>query len=1096
MIEAACALSKGVLGIKRGKNMRYYVFVCTRRSAGRSFVGTAVGKGDACNGTSTSQGKKCLRHLVRLQRELYSLLNVSSWKDDLVSPSGRLRCGAASNRDKGSPQNAAPIEASIEASIEEPIEASIEEPIEAPIEAPVEPPNRLNKSVRKLHKWTPVESKRNSIMANTVEEKHIGETLSRMYTLMSRTPLSRALQLSEQVSNKDLYKTVLMKYFHEINRRDRRGMRRGGSITWSGGTTNELLRLFLMCSDYYMRMQGDRVGDTRIHTCEGNQFEDIPAVCRDVLGMLAQGLRTKSASFKLREMNDLVIALLRLRMVDPFVVGEDTTNDLIKRFSSRLFRVNCDAIEPGEGGPTSEWAAMQGGVRSKHGESDHVADDEGRSAASSTGQPGRISPPGAIHLGDLAKVLYQLVTMNKRLLSHKKDSPSDRFTEEHTTLVNAILAYSKSEIKKGTLDKDKLFWRSCTSLLYSLTVLCSKKWHADCIEIYDHVVRTYDVSFDVDSTELVSLNCYDFKNFGKEHWPEEEVKRVCLLRSISLFCNSKATTIKFVLSTNEKPEERHTFLTLEELIKLTYAVTFFYKQMGSSGEEDIKTKCSHRVRGIISSLLLITDGLVERAVLDVLPVKKQNDADDGNKRSLLKRLSHLANVYHEHRIGDMKLLCALTVLISKCRDVDLIVLSNVLNIFTKLDFSYDAYFVSFFFSNCMGKGYLGEEVLRIRFFERNGGSQSRLSDHTDENERNDLQEEKKKPMAFYIWRAFIKCVKRSVADKQKLKELSPVNITKLVNGLIHFKCLDKQSIEVLMRIISEQYRRGESVGIINRASRNTADTYRKIADTHSRTAGAPNFNLVSLGSLLNYMSMTDDIQCYEAKIKLVQMIADKVVNRENSFDARLLCSIYISYARLNIHDVGLFYIISKRLKSSQLNDLNVLSILSYMNKAGIYDEQLLRSCFNNAFAKWRRKTKQRLSYAVHLLFILTSISQTFLFDNFYTIMCRALEIISYVYSVLHTFHHFFLDIHLGENSGRVLDSVSTEYLKIFHFFLCQHWEAVEGMGATNSQIQRNVLTALRQVVSQDVCICYEYALRGTPYLVDMRHALLRLSTIG
>ncbi|ANQ06310.1 Uncharacterized protein PCOAH_00009490 [Plasmodium coatneyi] len=1031
--------------------MHHYVFVYTRRSAARSFVGTAMGKGDSRNGTRASEEKKWLRHLVRLQRELYSLLNVSSWKDHSLSPSDRLRCGAA--------------------------------PTEHSNEAAVEIPNHMNKSVRKMHKGTPMENKRNSVMTKTVEEKYIEETLNRMYTLMSRTSLSRALQLSEQVSNKDLYKAILMKYFHKINRRDRRGMRRGGSIICNEGTTNELLSLFLMCADYYVRMQGDRVNNTRVHTCEGNEFEDTPSVCRDVLGILTQELRTNSATFKLREMNELVYALLRLRMVDPFVVGEDIANDLIRRFSSRLFRVNCAVMEAGEGEPSR-----------KDKDGGDVFHEGGEHAIPSTGQPDRVPPCHAIHLGDLAKVLYQVVTTNKRLVRHKKDPLSEGFTEEQATLVDAILAYSKNEFKERTLVKDKLFWRSCTSLLYSLTVLYSKKWHADCVEIYDHVVKAYDECFDVNLADLLSLNCHEFKNFGKEHWPEEEGKRACLLKSISHFCNSKATSIKFILSMNEQPVEKQTVLSLEELIKLAYAVTFFYKQLGSSGE-DIKAKWSHRVRRVISSLLLVTDGLVERAVLDALPMKRQNGGNEVNVGALLKRLSHLANVYYEHHIGDMKVLCALTVLISKCKDVDLVVLSNILNIFTKLDFSYDAFFVCFFFSNCMGKGYLGEEVLRARFFERNERTDDRFIEQTDE---------RRKPMAFYIWRAFIKCVKRSVSDKQKLKDLSPVNITKLMNGLIHFKCLDKQSIEFLMRIISAQYKRGESVAITNRPCHNNVNTYGEIA-------GGANFNLVSLGSLLNYMSMTDDIQCYEAKIKLVQMIAEKVVKRENSFDARLLCSVYISYARLNIYDIGLFYTIRKRLNLIQLNDLNVLSILSYMNKAGIYDGELLRNCFNNAFAKWRSKTKQRLSYAVHLLFILTSVSQTFLFDNFYRIICRALEIISYVYSVckdsdeagkkkkkklsynffsmllisLHTFHHFFLDIHLGQNGRRILDSVSRDYLKIFHFFLCQHWEVKDGMGATNSQIQKNVLTALRQVVSKDVCICYEYALSGTPYLVDM-----------
>ncbi|OTN66583.1 Uncharacterized protein PKNOH_S08504500, partial [Plasmodium knowlesi] len=1031
MIAAACKLSNEFLSIKREKKMHRYVFVYTRRSVARSFVGIAMGKGDARNGTSASEGKKCLRHLVRLQRELYSLLNVNRWKYHLSSPSDRLH------------SRAAPTELSNEGSVKLWNEDSVE--------VPVEIPNHLNRSVRKLHKGTPLEE-RNTMMAKTVEQKYIDETLNRMYSLMSRTALSKVLQLSEQVSNKDLYKTVLMKYFHKINRRDRRGMRRGRSITWCGGTKNELLSFFLMCADYYIRMQGDRDNGTKIHTCESNEFENTSDVCRDVLGILAQGFRTNSGTFKLKEMNDLVCALLRLKMVDPFVVDEDITNDLIKRFSSRLLRQNCTVIEREEGEPSSE-------SLSRNSELTYPSEDNdgGRPAVSPTEQQGGASPSSVIHLGDLAKVLYQVVTINKRLVDKKKDSPLDRFTKEQTHLVNAILAYSKKEIKEGKVVKDKLFWRSCTSLLYSLTVLYNKTLHSDCVEIYDDIMKEYDECFDVYSDQLLSLSCQEFKNFGEEYWPEEGVKRECLLRSISYFSNSKVTSIKFVLSMNEHPTEKQGFLSLEELIKLSYAVTFFYKQLGSSGE-GIKTKWNHRVKRVISSLLIVTDGFVERAVLDVLTVKKQNGIDEIKMRSLLKRLSHLANVYYEHHIGDMKVLCALTVLISKCRDVDLVVLSNILNIFTKLNFSYEAFFVCLFFSNCMGRGHLGENVLRARFFAQNeGSSQVTLSDQTDET--NAAQEEKRKPIAFYIWRAFLKCVKRSVADKHKLKDLSPVNITKLMNGLIHFKCLDKQSIELLMKIISAQYRRGESVGIMNRAGHNTVNT-------DGEVVGSPNFNLVSLGSLLNYMSMTDDIQCYDAKIKLVQMIADKVVKRENSFDARLLCSVYISYARLNIHDIGLFYIIRKRLQLNELNEVNVLSLLSYMNKAGIYDEKILRICFNNAFAKWEMKTKQRLSYGVHLLFILTSISQTFLFDNFYTILFRALKIISYVYSV-------------------VLDNLNREYLKILYFFLCQRWEVIEGMGATNSQIQKNVLTSLRQVVNKDVSICYEYALSGTPYLVDM-----------
>ncbi|SPJ08405.1 conserved Plasmodium protein, unknown function [Plasmodium sp. DRC-Itaito] len=585
--------------------------------------------------------------------------------------------------------------------------------------------------------------------------------------------------------------------------------------------------------------------------------------------------------------------------------------------------------------------------------------------------------------------------------------------------------------------------------------------------------------------------------------------------------------------------------TLDELTKLLYSVSYYQKEKEKQNKNNKKE--IYHIKDIILSLLPYVNTIIEGEIFKLLvnknntssmiknienynlniiynkvdPVvymnkytmsKIKNNNYEKNTSSKLssynnyhnicndntyvaqssiysieKNISHLLNIYYQHKIVDIKIFYILTFFLAmpKKKYVDLIIFSNIINVLSKMYYTYEMYVILFYFVNYVYRIRISEHVLSEYFF-RNGlvlktvekehkevikevirevkrelqngaqnGAQNGEPNESQNGEPNESQHEppneshneppneshneppnesqnggKKKSgskqiLPFYIWRFFLKNIQLNVKDEHVLNTLPPVNLIKIINGLIFYKIMDKKLIEIIMTRIENEYlskelqikltrnknnnysnnnESTEKIDVYNKtyAIKKNINMCKKIScnDIYTLKKEKEKFNFICLNSLLNYMSQTNDIQYYNIKINLIKMIKNIIFKEEKFIDVRLLCSIFISYTRLNIYDKILFYDIYKKLQTQKLSFANILSILSYMNKTALYDKHILNKCCKDIFKKIHDTNviqNNQLSHYIHFLFILTSISQLYLFKKFHIVLSYIFRVLYYIY---------------------------------------------------------------------------------------------------
>ncbi|SOS76338.1 conserved Plasmodium protein, unknown function [Plasmodium sp. gorilla clade G1] len=743
--------------------------------------------------------------------------------------------------------------------------------------------------------------------------------------------------------------------------------------------------------------------------------------------------------------------------------------------------------------------------------------------------------------------------------------------------------------------------------------------------------------------------------------------------------------------------------TLDELTKLLYALSYYQKEIEKQKKNN-KRKIYH-IKDIIISLLPYVNTIVERQIFKLLVNKNNNICSkiknietcnlniynnvdpvvyknklavgkleknnyDKNTCSILssyknylnicngntyvahssiycieKNLSHLLNIYYQHKIVDIKMFYILTFLLSmpKKKYIDLIIFSNIINALSKMCYTYEMYVVLFYFVNKVCGIRISEYVLSKYFF-RNGlvlktveeeeKEEEEEKDKEEEDEKDKEEEDEKdkeeedekdkekekeeeiqkkvkkenqkkvkkeiqkkvkkenqkkvkkeiqkkvkkeiqkkvkkenqheekkkdganKILPFYIWRSFLKNIQFNVKDQHMLNSLVPVNIIKIMNGLIFYKIMDKKFIESIMSKIEKAYvckgsevnfsrnrknnysnnnESSEKIDVYNKTYeiKKNKNMYKKISsnDKYMFKNEKEKFNFICLNTLLNYMSYTNDIQYYNIKVHLIKMIKNIIIKDEKKIDVRLLCSIFISYTRLNIYDKILFYNIYKKLQTQKLNFGNIISILSYMNKTAIYDKHILFTCCKDIFKKINDKNiiqNNQLSHLIHFLFILTSISQLFLFNKFHIVLSYIFRILYYIYvyinnqliitkkkkknqsfqhvninisSVITTplpknfismfdislniLYHFFLLIPL-HNHKNVIECVNISHLNILNSLLSYKYKHKYHVAPTPSDIQRSVLNIVNKMLlgHGNIKVSYEYKMHNMPYQIDI-----------
>ncbi|SCN43060.1 conserved Plasmodium protein, unknown function [Plasmodium ovale] len=1041
---------------------------------------------------------------------------------------------------------------------------------------------------------------RAEIVKRRIQEK--GKIVAQIINRMS---VGQMVNLCEKVKNKDILKTLLIGC---VNYREMVAKRKNSKIT-----INEFASLFCVCSTYYIENERKLFDYNKI-----DFFKETPTLCKNLLKDVLELLHRNGSCLSEKELTDVVIACLKLLRMNPLLFPHSTVNDFVKRLSFRLYQFNRGAT----GARAVSW-------------SDDIGNST-RDICSGSSWNNGLEERQTFLLGDLTRVLYEVVSFGRAVSTMRYEcggvTQELTLAKEHEQLVSNVITFAKKELRSSIRLKEKFFFKSCVSLLFSLTMVYKKIDHINYVNILKYALNHFYYSLGNHNHKIMIMNFHELGNFLTKHnlsgiekenpFVEVTDVRNCLLQSLNSFINfsrSLGINFSFVFTlSNDFMDDN--MLCLEEFIKLFHSLNFFQKRIYFTSEQ---RKENNNVRKIVLSLLPRVDNIIERQVLKFLNggnvfqgknshenidkrgkhervdcEKAHKNSAGGNAQSLLKNLSHLLNILYEYRIVDLKTLYTTTFIIAKCKNVDLVVLSNILNAFSKMNFCYDTYFVSFYFANYVVRVKLSETVMRENFFIRKGEvtsqggaataeaavataeaavatetaetattetatsetataetatsetatsetataetatsetataetataetatSETCCDDHlnracrkrvdSEENIYQSGEEQKgrdilvrenvvnegsktikrRKMLPFYIWRAFLRNMERNVLfDEKKFNSLQPVNITKIVNGLVYYRNVNKKVIEAVMRIVSRGYKYGE-------------DTTTKV---EKRNKEKLELNLVCLSSLLNCMSLTEDIQCYDLKVKLVKFIKSSIIKHGDLRDSRLLCGIYISYARMNIYDRVLFYDIYRRLDIEKLNAMNLLSVISYMNKVGLYDGKILRICINHLFKHIRRNTQSQLSILVHFLFVLTSIGQLYMYESLNIVLnhiiyvmyriyitCRGKspsqkKTLSYnLYSMLlislHTLYYFLLKEEI-EDLGNILHRMNVKYLHIMSYLLRQTYDDIASTEATKSQIQKNVLSTLRQVVSSHhVHIVYEYCLRHTPYLVDM-----------
>ncbi|CRG98688.1 conserved Plasmodium protein, unknown function [Plasmodium relictum] len=985
-------------------------------------------------------------------------------------------------------------------------------------------------------------------------EKYINEKSEFITKLMNEMSINQIFVLNKKVKNKDLYKLFLINYFFYNKKKI-------NSIN-----SNDLISFFFLCSSYiydkniyynkfpYFKDTPNLCKDILkilLNLIYKNIFNFKANNINEIVIILFKLHKLDSFNFPIDTINNFINKLSYLLFKFNNKKKFNNGDLLLEKEEDNFDRDDMDIFFNNKN--NYEINIDHNNMNNK----EDINEIENRDIIKKGKNDPMKLENSCFYFSDITKLLYEIISFHKDLLVTNKIN-YECLNEQYINIIKNIIIFSKNEIKKEKI-KDKYFWKCYMSLLYSLTILYDKNFHNDFFEIFENCIKIFFSFFFYDPNKIKVMNYHEVKEFLNQNFHVKNIEKTNndnssmnlleikkhMNQSINYIKHYSNLNISFVFICSNEVEEKNAFL-LEELIKFLHSLTFYEKKKNSLSE-----KRNDDIRKIILSLFPNINNLIEKYIFQILHECQENKLDkqkkkiivNGNSRKkeqnneyiliennayknnliennvnennraendfhlkkgnlekenskidtlnykgnsindLLKYLSHFLNICYEHRIININLFYTITFLVSKYRNIDLVVLSNIINIFSKLNYCYYTYFICFYFTNYIRRTKFNEDFLRENFFFIKEINQDILIEKK-KNEKSLQVNQKKNLIIFYIWKSFLKNIKENASDTKRLDNLLPVNITKIINGLIYYKCLDKKLIEMIMKIILRQY--------------NSKTTTKK-----KRKNEKENFNLICLSSLLNYMSYTEDIQCYDIKVKLIKLIKNKILKEEKSFDSRLLCGIYISYARLNIFDKTLFYTIYRRLDLQKLNIMNIISIISYLNKMSIYDKEVLCACFNYIFTNIKNSLKSQLSYLIHVLFILTSICQLYMFDKFYIILSYIFQIIYYIYKLyknknfnrktlsynfqsmllisLHTLYHFFL----VTESIYLLKTINIRYLYFVNYILNQVYEDGQ-MTTTQSQIQKNVLNILRQLINNNkIKISYEHNLKNTPYQIDM-----------
>ncbi|CAD2097227.1 conserved Plasmodium protein, unknown function [Plasmodium vinckei] len=1046
------------------------------------------------NQEDKNEGKKCVRHFLRFHKELKYLVNKELSNDSYID-SKTFSCNIPNSGNNGNAQLASENNQKCD----------------------------MASKTNQMEIGSETETNCSYQTCKEIVNKHVEKNVRLIYKTFEELNLKDIYYLYEKVSNKDLFILFVIKLLNNdgtkenMNSVTKNNFNIGRKVnTQNKLNIDNLLYSFFICSDFYIRK-----GNILIYK-NINFFNDVQIVCKNLLVYLFDKINKNNSCLKFKELNQVFIISMKLERNYPNLFSTNNINELAKMLSFRFFQ-----IAPKE---EDKKCVINNGIKKARSFIDL-----------------------SINMVDVSKLLYELIIDNKEIakINKNNDMVENIQNEEHINLIKNILTHSVRELNNQDTVKDIFFAKNIISILYSLTHISNKSFHNIFVEIFENSLNFFYLFFlstnKENKNKVITASCYDLnrliKNipnefnfyFDKEKDGDvEEVKKSLdeKIKNITLSNRSNSKSeFSYILTIKNIDCKINNEFTIEEIVKFIYSLTFYQKKLYNP------TSCSfnkkEKIRDILIKFLIpsIYD-MVERdlykLVLHMNRSKKSKEKEQnynsnitrGNTPNLgaitfskgltynskkknelvnicdenyiLKYLSHLINIYYEHKFIDLQIFFLTIVVLSKFKNIDLVILSNILNICSKSNYFYDTFFVSFYIFSCFD-GTKWNNILR---------------DETTNTIRTGT-----------IWKRFLKNIKTRVSNEKELNKMYPVNIIKIINGLIYYKCLDKKMIEIIIKMISQNdLSSNENIAVDN------TTTQTKLANEKDK------FNLVCLSTVLNYMSYTENIQSYDMKVKLIKIIKEKILKNNIKDNNRLLCSIYISYGRLNIYDKSLFYNIYKRLDIKKLSLLNMLSILSYLNKMGIYDGKILRTCFNYTFEQNKNKIiLYNTSLMIHLFFILTSICQLYLYDNIHTVLTHILYIINCVYKnikqnahkqnrkrlkqneinlipnfnndsnnlpmnyhfysmlyiSLQSFYLFFLNEKFSPNTS-FINQINIKYLRIINYLIDQKYDQYYSIKPTNSDIQKKVMTLLKHTLkNKNVQIVYEYYLTPIPYLIDM-----------
>ncbi|KEG00527.1 hypothetical protein YYE_04711 [Plasmodium vinckei vinckei] len=1051
------------------------------------------------NQEDKNEGKKCVRHFLRFHKELEYLVNKELSNDSYID-NKTFSFNIPNHGNNGNAQLASENNQKCD----------------------------MASKINQMEIESQTETTCSYQTCKEIVNKHVEKNVGLIYKTIEGLSLKDIYYLYEKISNKELFIVFVIKLLNNdgtkenINSLIKNNFNIGRKVnTHNKLNIDNLLYSFFICSDFYIRK-----GNILIYK-NIDFFNDIQIVCKNLLVYLFDRINKNNSHLKFKELNQVFIISMKLERNYPNLFSTNNINELAKMLSFRFFQIN-------------------------------QKEEDKKCVINNGTKNGRSFIDLSINIGDVSKLLYELIIDNKEIskINKNNDMMENIQNEEHINLIKNILTHSVKELKNHDIVKDIFFAKNIISILYSLTHISNKCFHNIFVEIFENSLNFFYLFFlstnKENKNQVITASCYDLnvliKNisnqfnfyFDKEKGENvEEVKKNLdeKIKNITLSNRSNSKSeFSYILTIKNLGSKIRDEFTIEEIVKFIYSLTFYQKKLYNPTSCNFNKK--EKIRDILTKFLIPTIyDMVERDLyklvlhmnmpkkskgkeqnfnshitrgntpnLDVTTLSKGLTYNSKKKNELvniydenyiLKYLSHLINIYYEHKFIDLQIFFLTIFILSKFKNIDLVILSNILNICSKSNYFYDTFFVSFYIFNCFD-GKKWNDILR---------------DPTTNTIR-----------IGSIWKRFLKNIKTRASNEKELNKMYPVNIIKIMNGLIYYKCLDRKMIEIIIKIISQNdLSSNENVAVDN------TTTQIKLANEKDK------FNLVCLSSVLNYMSYTENIQSYDMKVKLVKIIKEKILKNNIKDNNRLLCSIYISYGRLNIYDKLLFYNIYKKLDIKKLSLLNILSILSYLNKMGIYDGKILRTCFNYTFEQNKNKIiLYNTSLMIHLFFILTSICQLYLYDNIHTVLTHILHIINCVYMnskqsghnqnahkqnrkrlkqneinllsnftndsnslpmnyhfysmlyiSLQSFYLFFLNEKFSPNTS-FINQINIKYLRIINYLIDQKYDQYYSIKPTNSDIQKKVMALLKHTLkNKNVQIVYEYYLTPIPYLIDM-----------